>query len=177
MITREDCIKIGVVTKAHSLQGEVIVTSENDFLEKYADEPVFIQLDGGPVPFFIEDEGFSVRNHTSYIVKFLYVDTKEQAERLTGCDVMIEKGLLDDEDVQSFDYDIFELEGFSVTDENSGETGKVVDVADYSGNVVLSIEIFGKEILLPVSEIYIKEVNFEDSSLLVNIPVEIIELN
>ena len=90
MITREDCVKIGEVTKTHNLQGEVVVTTDSDLLEKYADEPVFIQMDGAPVPFFIADEGLTVRNHTSYIVKFDFVDNLEQAERLTGCEVLLE---------------------------------------------------------------------------------------
>lgn len=177
MITREDCVKIGEIVKTHNLQGDVIVASDSDLLEKYADEPVFIQLDGAPVPFFVAEEGISPRNHTSYIVKFDFVDTQEQAARLIGCEVLIEKALLDEEDVMSFDYNVSELSGFTVEDEISQETGVVTDVADYAGNVVVSIQIFGKEILLPLSEVYVKEVDFENSKLLVRIPVEIIELN
>ena len=177
MITREDCVKIGEVAKTHSLQGEVVVTTESDLLEKYADEPVFIQLDGAPVPFFIADEGLCARNHTSYIVKFDFVDTVEQAERLVGSEVLIEKALLDEEDVNSFDYNVFELNGFAVEDEVSGKTGVVTDVADYAGNVVLSIKISAKEILLPLSEVYVQEVDFENSKLFVKIPVELAELN
>lgn len=177
MVTREDCVKIGEIVKTHNLQGEVIVASDSDLLEKYVDEPVFVQLDGGPVPFFIADEGLSVRNHTSYIVKFDFVDTKEQAERLLGCELLIEKALLDEEDVYSFDYDVFELNGFEVLDEYSHQTGVVTDVADYSGNVVLSIRISGKEILLPLSEVYVKEVDFEVSKIVVHIPQEIADLN
>lgn len=52
MITREDCIKIGEVSKTHNLQGSVVISSDSDLLERYADEPVFLQLDGAPVPFF-----------------------------------------------------------------------------------------------------------------------------
>lgn len=177
MITREDCVKIGEVIKTHNLQGEVVVSADSDLLEKYADEPVFIQLDGAPVPFFITDEEVTVRNHTSYIVKFDFVDTLEQAERLVGGEVLIEKTLLDEEDIESFDYDVFELNGFAVDDEVSHETGVVTDVADYAGNVVLSIRISGKEILLPLSEVYVKEVDFEHSKLLVKIPSELADLN
>ena len=83
MITREDCFKVGEVAKTHNLQGEVVITTDSDLLEKYADEPVFLLLDGAPVPFFIADEGLTVRNHTSYIVKFDYVDTLAQAGRLS----------------------------------------------------------------------------------------------
>ena len=53
MITREDCFKVGEVAKTHNLQGEVVITTDSDLLEKYADEPVFLLLDGAPVPFFI----------------------------------------------------------------------------------------------------------------------------
>lgn len=176
MITREDCVKIGAVVKTHNLQGEVVIATESDLLEKYAEEPVFIQLDGAPVPFFIVGE-VTVRNHTSYIVKFEFVDTQEQAERLVGNEVLIEKALLDEGDVESFDYDVFELNGFVVKDEISHETGVVTDVADYAGNIVLSVQIFDKEILLPLSEVYVKHVDFEKSELLVQIPYELVELN
>lgn len=177
MVTREDCVKIGEVTKTHNLQGDVVVTTDSDLLEKYADEPVFIQMDGAPVPFFIADDGLTVRNHKSYIVKFDFVDTLEQAERLTGCEVMLEKALLDEEDAEAFDYDISELNGFVVEDEVSGESGTVTDVANYSGNVVLTLQIMGKEILLPLSDRYVSEVSFEHSRLSVNIPPELAELN
>ena len=151
MITREDCFKVGEVAKTHNLQGEVVITTDSDLLEKYADEPVFLLLDGAPVPFFIADEGLTVRNHTSYIVKFDYVDTLAQAGRLVGCEVLFEKELLEGQEPEESGYDIFELIGFEVKDQVSEETGEVADVADYSGNVVLTVSIMNKEILLPSS--------------------------
>ena len=166
MITREDCFKVGEVAKTHNLQGEVVITTDSDLLEKYADEPVFLLLDGAPVPFFIADEGLTVRNHTSYIVKFDYVDTLAQAGRL-----------LEGQEPEESGYDIFELIGFEVKDQVSEETGEVADVADYSGNVVLTVSIMNKEILLPLSENYICEIDFEHSRLLVQIPRELVELN
>lgn len=177
MITREDCIKVGEVTKTHNLQGEVVITTNSNLIEKYADEPVFLQLDGAPVPFFIADEGLVVRNHSSYIVKFDYVDTLEQAERLLGCEVMFESELLEEEDAEDYDFDVFELTGFEVSEQISGENGEVTEVADYSGNVVLTISIFGKEILLPLSDTYVKGIDFENRLLQVQIPEELAELN
>ncbi|MEG0796158.1 MAG: ribosome maturation factor RimM [Odoribacter sp.] len=177
MITSEECVKIGEITKTHSLSGEVVVTTDSDLLEKYADEPMFLLLDGAPVPFFISDEGISVRNHTSYIVKFDYVDTIEQAMRLVGSEVLLERALLDEEEIEGFDYDVFELIDFDVKEQLSGETGKVTDVANYSGNVVLTISIFGKEVLLPLSEVYVCEVDFQHRQLQTQIPADLIGLN
>lgn len=177
MIIREDCVKIGEVSKTHNLQGAVIITTDNDLLEQYADEPVFLQLDGAPVPFFIAEDGLTVRNHTSYIVKFDYVDSLSQAERLMGSDVLLPKALLDEEEADEQDYNIYDLIGFDVHDRASGETGKVVDVADYSGNVVLTIFILAKEILLPLSDNFVCTVDFEHKQLQVQIPQELAELN
>lgn len=50
MIKREDCIKIGEIGKTHNLQGALVVYTDNDLLEQYMDEPVFILLEGAPVP-------------------------------------------------------------------------------------------------------------------------------
>lgn len=177
MITREDCIKIGEVSKTHNLQGAVIITTDCDLLEQYADEPVFLLLEGAPVPFFIAEDGLTVRNHTSYIVKFDYVDSLAKAERLVGCEVLIEKELLEEEDMENVGYDVYDLIELEVRDEVSGAAGRVVDVADYSGNVVLTISILGKEILLPLSEMYVHGVDFEQGLVDVHIPSELAELN
>lgn len=177
MVIREDCVKIGVVSKTHNLQGAVIVTTDSDLLEQYADEPVFLLLDGTPVPFFIADEGLTVRNHTSYIVKFDYVDSLAQAERLMGCEVLLEREMLEEEEMDETEGDVYELIGFKVKDQVSGAAGEVLDVADYSGNIVLTLSIFGKEVLLPLSDTYVCDVDWEHEQLQVNIPVELAELN
>lgn len=176
MIAKEDCIKIGTITKTHSLDGQVVVTTDNDLLEKYVSEPVFVLLDGAPVPFFIAPDGLVTRNHTSYIVKFDYIDSPILAERLLGKDILLEKKLLKEEEKEEAEFDIFDLNGFDVEDVLSGEKGKITDVADYSGNVVFSIDIFGKEILLPLSENYIKEVSWDDKKIITSIPRDIIDL-
>lgn len=177
MITREDCLKIGEVTKTHNLQGNVVILSDSDLLERYADEPVFLLLEGAPVPFFIADEGLVVRNRNSYIVHFDGVDSLELAERLVGADVMLEKALLEDEEFDESDDDFSDLLDFKVNDTVSGAEGKVTDVVNYSGNVVLTLAILGKEILLPLSEMYISEVDMEHRRIQVNIPAELAELN
>ena len=87
MVKREDCVKIGEIGKTHNLQGALVVYTDNDLLEQYMDEPVFILLEGAPVPFYIAEDGLTERNHSSYIVKFDFVDSKEQADRLVGCDL------------------------------------------------------------------------------------------
>ena len=119
-----------------------------------------------------------MRNRNTYIVKFDFVDTLEQAERLIGHEVLLPKNLFPEiEEDGEADVDIETLKEFEVEDERSGRTGRLLDVADYSGNVVLTVSIMNKEILLPFSENYICKIDFEHSRLLVQIPRELVELN
>ena len=174
MVKKEDCVKIGEIGKTHNLQGALVVYTDNDLLEQYMDEPVFILLEGAPVPFYIAEDGLTERNHSSYIVKFDFVDSKEQADRLVGHDLLIDKYLLEEENELPFE--LSDLIGYSVLDESTGETGVVEQADNYSGNVVLTIKIFSKEILLPVSDEYVLGISHEEKKLHVNISEEIKEL-
>ncbi len=174
MIKREDCIKIGEIGKTHNLQGALVVYTDNDLLEQYMDEPVFILLEGAPVPFYIAEDGLTERNRSSYIIKFDFVDSKEQADRLVGCDLLMDKSLLEDEEELPFEFS--DLIGYWVLDMPTGEMGTVEQVDNYSGNVVLTIKIFSKEILLPVSDEYVVDIAHDEKKIHVNISEEIKEL-
>ena len=113
------------------------------------------------------------RNHSSYIVKFDFVDSKEQADRLVGSELLMDKYLLEEEEIPM---ELSDLIGYSVVDEPTGEKGEVVQVDNYSGNIVLSIRIFSKEILLPVSDEYVTDILHDEKLMHVNIPEEIKEL-
>lgn len=109
MIKKEDCIKIGEVGKTHSLQGAVVVYSDNDLLEQYKEEPVFILLEGAPVPFFIAKDGLMKRNHSSYIIKFDYVDSMAQADRLIGKELLMDKDLVGEKEEEDLPFELSEL--------------------------------------------------------------------
>ena len=173
MIKREDCLKIGEIGKTHGLEGPVVVYADNDLLEEYREEPMFILLEGAPVPFYIAENGLSRRNHSSYIVKFDYVDDRRQAERLVGCDLLMDKELLEEEDVP---FELSDMRGYAVLDVRTGEKGELLHVDNYSGNVVFTISLLGKEILLPYSEDYVLEILPEEQFLRVDIPEDIFDL-
>ena len=88
--------------------------------------------------------------------------------------LLMDKYLLEEE--ENLPFELSELIGYSVVDEATGETGTIMEVDNYSGNVVLSIKIFSKEILLPVSDEYVTEILHDKRMMHVNIPEEIKEL-
>ena len=180
MIKREDCIKIGVVNKTHHLQGAVIIATDNNLIEKYSKEPLFLLLDGAPVPFFISNngEGLKIRNHNSYIVKFDYVDNIAQSNSILGAELLILRTTITEEDLEEAEeFDIYDLIDYTVIDTTTDTQGIVTDAADYSGNIVLTIEIFNTEVLLPLSEEFIIDIDYDKETIYTIIPQGLLNLN
>lgn len=94
-------------------------------------------------------------------MKFCDIDTKEQAQELTGCDVYFSRKLAEDsQDAMSLN----EAENFSLLDANNDNRliGTVKSV-DYSTvNTLFNVETpDGKEIMIPASEDFIIDVDTE----------------
>lgn len=131
------------VLKSWGADGQVVVNFlPEDTRDLNGQEPVFIEFDGLPVPFFIE----SVRYKGGRaVIKFEDVDTLSEAEELVGKDVRFENADEEPED---------SILGLKVRDARSGRiVGEIVDFADYGGNSVITIEQpDGREVMLPLHE-------------------------
>lgn len=171
MIKIENLRIVGKIIKSFGNASEVIISSEEDF-EKYVNEPVFLMLEGAPVPFFISNDGIKKRNHDKYAVKFDYVDDEITAKKIVGTDILVDKQIFDSNKEENSIYDLI---GYDVL--NKDERGKILDVYDYSGNIVLNIALKNKEILLPLSEDYILSIETEKRILKTDIPDSLIDLN
>lgn len=176
MITIEDCTAIGTITKIHGLRGNVVVQCDDYLLEDFEGEPVFLLLEGGPVPFFITPESVRTRGGSSYLLHFDDVDTEKEALRLVGSTVMIETSLIE-EDEEYDEQDIYRFVGYKCVDVPTQDMGSVEDVVDYAGNIVFTIQINGKEVLLPLSDDIVLDVDDENGILYVSITEELYNLN
>lgn len=151
-------LQIAKILKSNGTDGGVLIGLHDiNASEIDLSEPVFIEFDGLPVPFFIE----KVQSKGSrFAVKFEDVDTLEGAEELVGRTARYEKE--EDEEDDS-------LIGFVVKNAADGSTvGRIVDYADYSGNVCITVDCGGREVLLPLHEDLIRKVT--DTTLTLVIP-------
>lgn len=172
MIKKEDCFKIGVFSKTHGLGGDLIISVENDFPEQYEEESIFVDIDGGLVPFFIEEDGLRTRNHTSYIVKLEDIDSSDKAERLLSSSVYLPKNLFSEEDSMSLNM----LEGFLIIDEKRGELGKIERIDDFSGNIVFTILIDSIEVMIPLVEEQVLDIDYDKKNITLQLPDGLIDL-
>ena len=173
-IRKSDCVEVGYIQKAHGLRGEVIVVFEREFEETFEDiELIFVEVDGGLVPFFIEEEGFRFRNNESAICKLRFIDSISKAKELIGCKVFV----LEDEIVESEDQGVASaLIGMIAYDAKFGEIGMISRVDDFSGNLVITVNHKQREIMIPLSDEVISSIDEEKREIHLSCPNGLIEI-
>lgn len=171
-IPKADCEKIGFFRKTHGVHGDLVFEFEPHFEYSIEEsERFFVELEGLLVPFFISDDGFRFTSTKSGIVTFEWVNTEKYAKRLVGSSVYLFKEEIIDEPEESE----FMLEGFLLIDEKLGEIGMINQVDDYSGNVVLTVNYRGNEILIPYNDEIAVSLNETQKTITLNLPEGILE--
>jgi 16S rRNA processing protein RimM len=156
-IEKNHCIEIGYIQKPHGLNGNVILIFNAEFkvtLEEI--KYLLIEVEGGVVPFFIEEEGLRFRGDESAVCSLLFAGSLAKAKELSGCKVYVF-----DHEIVSIDDsgDTSSLIGMKVFDATFGEVGVITRTDDFSGNLVITVYRQNTEILIPLSG---DTVNFVD---------------
>lgn len=176
MIKEEELTQAGRFNKPHGIKGELSVSLNVDVdLEEV--KCVVIQVDGIFVPFFIE----SVRPKTSetYLVMLDGIDSEEKARKMTNQPFWLLKTDVPDEEID-FEEGFYasDLIGFTINDETLGELGEITDVNDVTQNILFIVKSpSGKEILLPVADEFILEVDPDTKTVSTSYPTDILQLN
>lgn len=169
---KEDCYYLGKVTKKHGFKGNLILHLDTDEPELYTDmESVFIEKDGILVPFFFE----SIRPHANgkLLVKFEDIG-EDEVDRLINKALYLPLEELPELDGIDFYY--HEIIGYTVIDSERGEIGTIENINDSGIQALFEIDYQGKEVLIPVINEWILEVNREDKSIKIETPEGLIDL-
>jgi 16S rRNA processing protein RimM len=170
---KADCFHLGYVAKLHGFKGEVSLFLDVSNPEDYADlEMVFIEINNQLTPFFIES--FKLKNKGFAAVKFEGVDSETDARFLQRKSLYLPAEILPELTGTSF-YD-HEIVGFTVIDTNFGEVGVVDEVLAYQVNPLLSIMNGKIEVLVPLIDGLVKEVNRQNKTITITAPEGLIEM-
>lgn len=149
-IPKTDCEKVGFFRKAHGVFGELVLEFEPQFeLSIENSDRLFVELEGLLVPFFILEDGFRFKTENSAIICFDGVDSEKYAKRMVGSSVYLFKSEIivsPDELTDS------ELINYLLFDETLGEIGLIEQIDNYSGNIVITVNFRGKELLVPFND-------------------------
>ncbi|MBR0287124.1 MAG: hypothetical protein IJQ96_08925 [Bacteroidales bacterium] len=129
-------------------------------------EPVFIEFDGLPVPFFFES--FTPKGNNRAIVQLTGVRNLKDADELSGADVYADYFEEDQEE---------DFTGWTVRDQDGREVGSVSAFEDIPGNTCLWVQrADGQEILLPLHQDLVLGVDENKHILTLTIPDGILDL-
>lgn len=170
---KEDCFYLGTIVKKFSFKGELLAKLDTDEPEYYENlESVFVALGNNLVPFFIEKS--SLQKSNLLRLKFEDVNTESEANHLLKCELYLPLKLLPKLEGNKFYF--HEIVGFTMEDENYGLVGTIKGVNDSTAQALFEVEKDGKEILIPMNDEFIVEVNKKAKKITVKTPEGLIDL-
>ena len=162
----EEPVRIGKIVKPFGYKGEIKILLDISLGEGFKDiEAFFIPVREKFVPYFIQDWK-QQQNPLHFIVKLDDVDSKEDAQFLNGKDIYLPADQIDIEE----DFGFADLKGFKLIDQTSGFWGFIEEVMELPQHDVAQITINGKEVLVPLQEELIVEINEQGEEVTVNLP-------
>lgn len=156
---KNNLLKAGKIVNTHSLRGEVRIYP-------YCDDADFLcEFDSLYVENEIMDVVSSRVHKGQALIKFDGIDSINDAEKLVGKIIYIDK---DEVELEEGRYFIEDIKGLSVYDIDTDELyGKVINVIETGANDVFEIKSEDKILLIPKIDQVIKEINLEKGIILI----------
>lgn len=171
-MTQEEAFYIGYITKTKGLKGEVQLYFEYDEPELLDLDVVFAEINGKMVPFFVSSCKLQTNNTGN--LYFDEVDHIDKAQALVKKKIYLPLSKMPDRSDEDFHYN--DLKGFIVSDETHGELGEVIEVNEYPQHFVATVLHKGTEIMFPLNEDMIVEIDEEEETLLVDLPEGLLDI-
>ena len=167
----KDCYLLGEVIKTHGLRGEVTVHLDVDFPDEYETlESVFLLEEERLVPFFIDHIQI---NGEKAILKFEGIDSIDDAKSFVKSEMYLPLTFLPELKGDAFYY--HDLIGCKVYNEDT-LIGEVQEVYDMGATQLIEVRNGKEEILVPINDKILKEVNTTDKKLKVSLPDGLLDL-
>ena len=172
-MTKEECFYLGKIVKKYSFKGELLAKLDTDQPEIYENlDAIFILVKNTLIPFFVEHSQL----HKSELLrlKFEDVTTEEDADSLLKCDLYLPLELLPKLEGDKFYF--HEVIGFKVEDRNFGHVGIIKSINDATAQALFEIDRDGTEILIPMNDEFIDNLDKPNKTIYVNTPDGLIDL-
>ena len=171
ILRKEDLTRIGYVNKTSGFKGNLNCFTDVSFPEKLLHKKFFfLILEGLPVPYAIESIEMK---GDDLVVKFEDVDSEEQAKKLIRKEIYADKNLKEKKnDLLSWK----DLVGYFAIDNYNGDIGIITEVLEYPQQMIAKCMVDGKEILFPLNESIVLEIEDDEKKVYVELPDGLIDL-
>jgi len=169
---RDQYFYLGKVIKTHSFRGELVFLIESDNPDSYQDiEVVFMDIEGSLVPWFVENIEI---NNDRAVVKLEDVVDIDYARSLVKKDLYLPIEKL--QALSGTDFYFHEVTGFRVIDTEKGDIGVVEEILERQEQDLIRIMNEGHEILIPMADEIIKDIDRKKKLLHLETPPGLIDL-
>ena len=160
MITTEQVISIGRITRTHGKRGELQSLTSNEYWDNANAEFLILSIDNIFVPFRVLD--WRGKGSDSLIFQLDRINDEQDAQTLIGCQAYMLASDLSAEDELMPTWQ--SLVGYLIVDTDQGELGSVADVDETTINTLITLSD-GR--LIPIHEDFI--INIEPDKKLLTI--------
>lgn len=170
-------IHCGRVLKTQGVKGELELDLLPGLKKTILEQGViFIQHDGQKVPYYISN----YRDDGRLFVSFEDVKSLETAKSLSFCDVFTDRDRISEKILKQIEKSSRaknELEGYLMIDNNQGCEAKIMQIQEFSGQLMAVVHVEGKgEMRIPMHEDLIEEIRTKEKKVFVYLPKGIWEL-
>lgn len=164
---------LGTISRKFSFKGEVVLQINPD-LEYFPEnlKSVFVEIQQKRIPFFIEFTKAHKKNNLR--IKFEDVNTEGDADKLVKREVYVLKSEVDIDD----EFTLKDLIGYmAINDKDESEIGEIVSLNTSTPQAFFEIISEQKQILIPVNEDWIIEIDEDDQKVYFDLPDGLLDLN
>lgn len=168
----ENYFEIGYITKTRGLKGEVQVNFTFDQPEKLKIKSVFIEISKKLVPYFVAN--YKIPMPMIGYFNFEDIDHIDKASQLTKKKIFLPNRLKPKRKTDEFLYT--DLPGFTADDLQKGVLGEIIEVREYPQQYLATISMDGKDILIPLNDAFITNLNIKNKTISFDLPDGLLEL-
>lgn len=162
----QEFLEIGQIVNTFGIKGMVKIKPFTDDITRFDDlKKVYVETNKVRKIYEIEE----VKYHKDMVlIKFKGIDKIEEAELLRNSYLKINRN--DEPDLEEGTYYIVDLIGLDVYSDEGNLLGKIDDVFNNgSADIYVVKDELGKQLLLPAISDVVKEINFQESKMIVHI--------
>ena len=163
MITTEQVIAIGRITRTHGKRGEIQCLTSNEYWDNAEATFLILSIDNILVPFRVLD--WRGKGSDSLIFQIDRVTDEQMAQQLVGCQAYMLASDLNEEDELMPTWQ--SLTGYSVLDTDQGELGTIIHVDETTINTLVTLD---NDQLIPLHEDFIINIEPEKKLLTICLP-------
>lgn len=171
-------IHIGNTKKVHGKEGELKADIFDEYLEDaLSAEFIFLEIDGGKVPFFVEN----IRMTGTPLVLFEDLFDNEDALPYTAKKMFLPEASIIPEEERRIEVVSETLKyrpyiAYQIEDSATGLVGTIEDIVEFPQQEMALVIKDGREIFIPMSEGLIQKINKEKRLIIMNLPEGLLDL-